>query len=217
MNQLEKYLIKKLKPKFNAVSKFKKSPKHILDIGIANNSYVETKTIFPDAVYTGVDIQELNFEMTGGDVFYKKNLEEVDDLDFINGTEYDVILINHVLEHLSNGERVYEMLCCRLAKGGIIYAEFPSIETMRAEKNKYNYHFHDDPTHKRVYCLETLANIAMDKGLKILSCGNAGTMLKNILGIPRACYALLKGAPPGPQLLFLQKKISYIAAVRPRI
>lgn len=197
------------KPKFRESTAVMPNPSRILDIGIANDSYLECKAVFPRAIYHGVDISDPGVKMNQNDRFINCNLDDEDSLKKLT-EKYDLIIINHVLEHLRNGHRVFSGLCSQLAPGGILYAEFPSLRTARARKTRNNYHFHDDPTHLRVYALEDLANIAMDANCQVLSCGPVSTPLKNILSAPRALAGWLSGQGWGPYLLHLQGKIDHV-------
>jgi SAM-dependent methyltransferase len=186
------------------------SPKTILDIGIANDSYLECKLIYPAANYHGLDCYDDGVEMRGSDEFFLCDLEQLDALKNLKGS-YDLIIVNHVLEHLFRGADVFSELCNLLTPNGVLYAEFPSIRTAYGRKRLGSYHFHDDPTHKRFYDLNDLANKAMENGCAIISCGPASTLLKNILSIPRAFFKIVRGKEWGANLLHISGKIDHIA------
>lgn len=209
-------LIKHIKPKFFYLFKIKPRPSFILDIGVANNSYQEFKNIYPNAIYHGIDYIESDVQFQKEDKFFLEDLESNEPLKNLRPI-YDMIVINHVLEHLSNGREVFLRLCELLAPGGILYAEFPSIRTAQKRKTETSYHFHDDPTHKSFYVIEELANLAILSGCKIISCGPISTKLKNILSPIRAFLAWATGAAYGPLLLHSQKKIDHIFVMRPFI
>ena len=185
-------------------------PLHILDIGIANDSYLECKAVFPRSVYHGLDYQAPGFAMAAGDQFFLCNLEEPHCLDALIPI-YDLIIANHVLEHLRAGEDVFCRLCALLTPG----AEFPSLRTAYRRKTASSYHFHDDPTHKRFYRLEDLANLAIDADCKVLSCGPASTPLKDLTALPRALVGGFSGVGFGPFMLHALRKIDHIMVQRP--
>jgi trans-aconitate methyltransferase len=201
------------KPKFRETVAVMPRPRCILDIGIANDSYLECKYVFPGAAYTGLDLEPPSFAMEPGDDFILRNLENEDALDGLQAT-YDLIIINHVLEHLNAGEKVFARLCQLLAPGGVLYAEFPSLRTAYTRKTASNYHFHDDPTHQKFYSLETLANAAIIEGCKVLSCGPISTPLKDVLAIPRALIGWVRGVGYGPFLLHTLRKIDHVMVRR---
>ena len=112
----------------------------------------------------------------------------------LKGSVYDLVIVNHVMEHLTNGEEVFKKLCNLLQTGGVLYAEFPSIRTAFKKKNGPNYHFHDDLTHISFYVLENLANIALKSGCHIISCGpSTSPPLKYMISIPRGLLNFILG------------------------
>lgn len=210
-------LIKKfafyLKPKFYLTSLAGVRPNRILDIGIANESYMECKAKYPKAEYHGLDLVETDVIMGPEDLFFLRNLENKDSLTTI-GFNYDLIIANHVLEHVERGEEVFGDLCKLLSENGVLYVEMPSIRCAFKKKNRGNYHFHDDPTHQTFYPLENLANIAIRHNCKIISCGPVSTWLKDLLSLPRAFFAILRGAEWGPYLIHMSGKVDHIMVIR---
>lgn len=210
-----KTLLAKLgKPKFRATCAVMPRPKLILDIGVANNSYAECKTVFPASVYHGLDYQQIDFAMMKGDCFFLCDLESDGALDCMQAV-YDLIIVNHVLEHLTHGRRVFEKLCGLLQCGGVLYAEFPSIRTAYKRKSGRSYHFHEDPTHKAFYQLEDLANIAIVTGCKIVSCGPCPPPpLKWIIAFPRAVWNAITGHGFVRFLPHVIRKMDYIMIIK---
>ena len=207
------FMVKALKPKFRVTARENPCPRHILDIGIENDSYREAKAVYPQGTYHGLDIVPCKTVPLNNDRFFVCDLEQGINFEAIPDG-YDLILINHVLEHLSNGEVIFTALCGMLRPGGILYAEFPSIRTAMRRKTRFNYHFHDDPTHKRFYPLEKLANIAIGCGGRVVSCGPVSTPTKSIISAPRAIFGALTGKGYGPYLLHAQGKIDHIMVRR---
>lgn len=212
-NDLKAFIISHLKPKFYLTKKMKIKPKRVLDIGIENNSYAECKLLYPDSVYHGLDQVDASLTMDSGDIFFLKNLENTDSLKGI-GFSYDLIIANHVIEHIDRGEDVFGELCDLLSKDGVLYVEMPSIRSAFRRKRKGSYHFHDDPTHRKFYSLELLANIAMTHHCEVVSCGPVSTWLKDLLSLPRASIAFLRGRGWGPYLLHMSRKVDHIMVVR---
>lgn len=213
MRNLYKRFVFYLKPKFYLTGLAGVRPSRILDIGIANESYAECKAIYPEAKYHGLDLAETDAIMETGDLFFLRNLEEKDSLSTI-GFNYDLIIANHVLEHVDRGEEVFGELCNLLSKDGVLYAEMPSIRCAFNKKKGGSYHFHDDPTHRTFYSLENLANIAIRRNCRIISCGPVSTWLKDLISLPRAFLAILSGAEWGPYLLHMSGKVDHIMVIR---
>lgn len=192
-NIIKTKLSQYVKPKFRVVRKLNCRPKLILDIGVANNSYLECKVAFPNSIYAGLDFCDIDFEMQQGDMFFKLNLENLEELDVLPAG-FDLILINHVLEHLTNGELVYSKLLGLLNDGGLLYAEFPSVRSLGRIYNGRDYHFHEDKTHKKLYELTQLCNIAFAAECKVIACGNVRPTIWNyFFAIPRVVDAICRG------------------------
>lgn len=62
--------------------------------------------------------------------------------DLFKAGSFDLIRLNHVLEHLNDPVGYLEMIAAWLAPGGLLYVEVPNIETYAREKSKGNmFHF----------------------------------------------------------------------------
>lgn len=213
LQDIRTQVVRRLKPKFSTLSGLAPSPRHILDIGIANDSYRECKAVFPGATYHGLDVVDAGVVLEPGDLFLLRNLEEPRALDSLEPI-YDMIIVNHVLEHLDHGADVFGRLCRMLAPNGLLYVEVPSLRTAYRAKTRGAYHFHDDPTHRSFYRLEDLANLAIRSDCRVVSCGPASTWLKDLLSLPRAAVGVVRGQGWGPYLLHLQRKIDHILVRR---
>ena len=210
---LRTQVVRRLKPKFSTLSSLTVSPRYILDIGIANDSYRECKAVFPGATYHGLDVVDAGVVLEPGDRFLLRNLEEQQALIGLEPI-YDVIIVNHVLEHLEHGTDVFGRLCNMLAPSGLLYVEVPSLRTAYRAKTPGSYHFHDDPTHRSFYRLEDLANLAIRSNCSVVSCGPTSTWLKDLLSLPRAAFGAIRGQGWGSYLLHLQRKIDHILVRR---
>jgi hypothetical protein len=80
--------------------------------------------------------------------------------------------------------------------------------------DRWHYHFHDDPTHKRLYTPEQLCNAVFDAGGEVLECGAATTLWKSIASLPRALLAVLRGQPVGHLFVHARGAITYLVARR---
>lgn len=206
-------VVRYLKPKFRFVAAVNPAPRHVLDIGIANDSYRECKAVFPAAQYHGLDHVDPGIAFDAGDRFWLCDLEQPGALAGLPPV-YDVVIANHVLEHLERGQEVFAGLCRLLAPRGLLYVEVPSLRTAYKAKTRWNYHFNDDPTHRTFYRIEDLSNLAMRSGCRVLSCGPVSTGLKDLLSVPRAAVGLLRGHGWGSYLLHLQRKVDHVLVQR---
>jgi len=116
--------------RFNEKDDFK-----VLDVGCGRNGGRTLKSFFPKCQYYAIDKDS---EIDLNDVCGKYFHMDLEELDFNNipGNFFDVIIMNHVIEHLRNGDRVIEKLLSKLRKRGIIYIEFPSFWSTKLPSKK---------------------------------------------------------------------------------
>jgi SAM-dependent methyltransferase len=144
----------------------------LLDVGCGINSFAVTRYWLPNVAYYGLDWrrEEDPSYYAAMDGFYLVNLEG-DSLDAIPEKFFDVVMLSHVIEHLDNGLEVIRGLTAKLAPGGYIYIETPSLRTLRLPSAIGFLHFHDDSTHKRLYSIYEIANALLVDGIKIVRGG----------------------------------------------
>jgi SAM-dependent methyltransferase len=100
----------------------------LLDVGCGSESAIHAKKFFPNCQYYGLDVLDIrqskrNFALI--EQFYHLDLAR-ERLDALPEHYFDVIIANHIIEHLPNGVAVVEALADKLSVGGVIYIEFPS-------------------------------------------------------------------------------------------
>ena len=146
----------------------------ILDVGAGNHSASVIKKHFPGCRYFGIDItkdynnDENDFSKMEG--FWEKDLTQLEFAD-IPDDFFNEILMNHIIEHLHNGDAVIKALLNKLKKGGYIYIEYPSGKSVNFPSKKGTLNFYDDPTHVRIYSVAELSGIMKPLGMEILSSG----------------------------------------------
>lgn len=148
---------------------------NILDVGCGHNSYNICKKYFSFDIYDGIDKEIWD----GNEDDYKDlthlfliDLEtEQLKIDHLSDTYYDLILMSHVIEHLSNGEEVIQKLLPKLTKNGVIYIETPSVKTLKYPSGIGFFNFHDDSTHKKVYSYREISNFLISSNCKVVKAG----------------------------------------------
>jgi len=209
-------MLVQLKSKFFNIQRFAPGAVDVLDVGVANRSAFEMKQVLPQCRYHGVD-REAVFDAQERGLMQRFTLMDLeqDPLASAERGAYDLIVINHVLEHVNNGLQVVQHAVACLRPGGTLYLEVPNALSLARASSRFSYHFHDDPTHKRLYSREELCNAVFDAGGKVLECGAAGTPLKTLASLPRALLALLRGQPLGHLFVHGRGAITYLVARRP--
>ena len=207
---MQKFLLQTGITKFFYTRNIAEQKLKILDIGLDNSSLVRAQLAYSNmSLYHGLDVSEIDTEQKKKlDKFFLIDLDQ-DTLEDLENNFYDLIIMNHVLEHLRNGLSVVENLCKKVSINGYFFIEFPNVNSLK--KNFYcNYHFHDDSTHKIIYEVSDISNILLANNFEIVSAGYSSPMLKVISAIPRQGLNILSGKPIS--LPHLSKKISHVYA-----
>lgn len=172
VNFFRKNLIREFR--FMIISKFLAKKKNkILDIGCGNFSVQRTKLNFPNCHYYGLDLSRRFYtleDLSLMDEFYELNLNSGNFSEIPNDF-FDLIILSHVIEHLSHGEKRIIQLIPKLKKNGLIYIEYPSIRSTKLPHRKGTLNFYDDLSHKSLYCNDTLLYILKKKDFKVLKQG----------------------------------------------
>jgi len=190
-------MFKKMAPKFKLFyEEFKNKEFSLLDIGCGNHSASIAKALFKNCRYYGVDRENYNNsdrDFSLMEQFYKVDLEH-DSLGVIPDNTFDVIMLSHVIEHLSNGLTVIAKLLPKLKQGGIIYIEYPSVRSLNFPSMKGTLNFCDDPTHIRLYDIKEICNLLLENEFRIHKAGNLRDPLK-ILQFPAlVLYHAMRGS-----------------------
>lgn len=172
---------------------FAHRPCKILDIGCANGSYRVTKRWLPNCQYYGLDITEQTLTREEREQladFYLLDLDK-DDLSRLPNGFFDIIVMSHVIEHLSNGLEALDRLCKKLAPGGHIYIEFPSVRSLNLPNARHTLNFCDDPTHVRVYDVREIANVLLNNRLRVVRGGRRREWVRMPLALATVPMQLL--------------------------
>lgn len=162
-------------PKFRFLpSRFRTEAFRLLDVGAGSHSASKTKKWYPNCEYHGIDITK-NYENDENDFkamagFYEMDLTKLE-FGSIPDAYFDVIMMSHIIEHLTNGDKVIEGLLSKLKQGGYIYIEYPAERSTRLPSMKRTLNFYDDPTHVRIYSVNEVSGLLEKKGLSILNKG----------------------------------------------
>lgn len=97
---------------------------------------------------------------------------------------FDIITVNHVLEHIQNPEKILTELKRVIKNKGRIYIEVPNKRSLWGKphgKFAGSVHFFDDPTHLRPYSQIELTELCRQSGFRIIKSGIARNFLHLIL------------------------------------
>lgn len=169
----------------------------VLDMGCGNDAPATTKLWWPRCEYSGLD--------RGFEGYSARDLSALDHayvvdcgiqpLAVLPDASFDIIIVSHILEHLTNGLEVLQELSGKLAPGGHMYIEFPSVRSLGLPSMRGCLNFCDDATHVRVYGLREVANALLERGLRIVRAG-VRRDLAPILSLPAwLAWQRLRGRP----------------------
>lgn len=151
-------------------------PLRILDIGCGNHSPTVTGRWFPGCHYAGADIADHHLnaaDHAAMDEFFLLGADG-SGYDRIPDSNYDLVILNHVIEHMARSAPVVAQLCGKLAPGGFIWIAFPSLRSLSLPHSEdETLQFCDDPTHVWVPDLREIANILLANGVSVLHAGRS--------------------------------------------
>lgn len=172
----------------------------ILDLGCGNHSPSLTKHWFPQCHYSGADIQHYNLDendLAAMDNFF---LLQTDGSGYsaIPDDSFDLIIVHHVIEHMSDPLPILASLCSKLKPGGHIWIAFPSVRSLAMPRAAAGtLQFCDDDTHIRVPSLQDTSNVLLKNGLKVLHAGRTWDTVRTLVGLLVLPWALLQWAFTG--------------------
>lgn len=132
----------------------------ILDVGCGNGDliykmYNEGYTnLYGIDPYTKNEISETNIKIL------KRTLEEFD------GEGFDLIMLNHVLEHLDNHEKILELAKEKLKKNGVLLIRTPIVNKSFKEYKEFWVEI-DAPRHKIIHSEKSLKILVEKAGFKL--------------------------------------------------
>ena len=148
----------------------------ILDIGCGNGSPTVTKRWFPGCHYSGADIQRYNLsdaDVAAIDDFFQLGADG-SGYDAIPEASYDLVILNHVIEHMAEPAPILATLCGKLKPGAYIWIAFPSRRSLSLPHSvDETLNFWDDPTHIRVPEIGEVINVLVANGVRIVHAGRS--------------------------------------------
>jgi len=145
----------------------------VLDIGCGSRSCELTKQWLQVREYHGVDKEVWQGDEAsylGIDRFFPADLE-TSNLGGIPDGFYDVLIVSHVIEHLTNALPTLRRLSMKVRSSGVIYIESPTLRTINFPSAIGFLNFYDDPTHKRIYFDSEIVPLLQECGFKVTYAG----------------------------------------------
>jgi hypothetical protein len=151
----------------------------ILDVGCGNHSPTITKHWFPKSHYCGADIQNYNNDerdLAAMDEFFPIALDG-SGFEGIPERSSDLVIINPIIEHMSDPKPAVAAACKKLTLGGYIWIALPSVRSLSLPSAEGTLNSCDDDTHVRVVDVKNVSNILFDNGVRMFRQGVPTTLL----------------------------------------
>ncbi len=194
-----------MSPKFRNIRNFvrNKSEFTLLDVGCGDHSPSMTKYYFSNCKYHGADIvEDYNLNLNDRklmDAFYLVNTEGAG-YENIQDNYYDVVVMNHVIEHMKYPQKILSQIVRKVAYGGLILIAFPSEKSLSfPSANVGTLNFSDDISHIYLPSLNELCNILLNNRFKIVFAGETKDRFRWMIGFLKNIYNIIL-APFGMKL-----------------
>ena len=152
-----------------------------LDFGCGDGTVLcQNLAIRPDLKCVAIDIKNFSKDVPTQVHFIQYNGEHIP----FKSDSFDIITVNHVLEHLSSPKKTLSELGRILRIQGKIFIETPNKKSLWGKPGGRfggTVHFKDDPTHIRPYSEKDLIELCKDMGLKAVRSGISRNLLHLIL------------------------------------
>lgn len=148
----------------------------ILDIGCGNSSPTMTRRWFPGCYYAGADVQPYNLSDADVDAIDEYFPLGTDGSGYepIPDASYDFLILNHVIEHMTDPRPILATLCGKLSPGGYLWIAFPSKRSLTLPHSvDETLNFYDDPTHVYLPDVEEIASLVEANGVQVLHAGRS--------------------------------------------
>lgn len=148
--------------RYNNISRFTKNPRTILDIGCSNGIFLD---LYKNSETWGVEPSESGYKMK--DVRHKI-VHEYFEKAKLPQNYFDLIIMNHTLEHVKDAEIVLTKIYRLLKKDGILFIDVPNAGGLGAKimGDKWPYKLPNEHTYQ--FRKESLSKLIEDSGFKIL-------------------------------------------------
>jgi SAM-dependent methyltransferase len=150
---------------------------NVLDIGCSSGLFLDIAREYKYNTY-GIEINKAEVEIaqSKGHIVWDKPLNKI-----TTGFTFDIITLWDVFEHIKDGVSYLKNLHSQLAKGGIVFLQIPSADSLAARIMREKCNMFDGLEHVNLYSLSTITKVAIAAGYKIKSVFSVIDELKPIL------------------------------------
>jgi predicted SAM-dependent methyltransferase len=140
----------------------------LMDVGCGNDSPYRVKSLRPDLVYIGIDVQNYGHSKNPVEIADEYRIVTPANFALAIGSELssvDAVLSSHNLEHCQSRNEVLSAMCGAIKPDGYLYLSFPSECTVNFPSRRGTLNYYDDDTHVN-------SPPSSDQVLKILQLNN---------------------------------------------
>jgi len=176
------------------MTKGKNKPLRVLDVGCGNSSPTVTKKWLGQVEYHGLDIQEYSITEQDREAIDNFIIVSPDDAEYLSVEEefYDVLIMNHVIEHMEMPYSRLKKLLSKLKHGGVVWVAFPSIKSAGLPSADGTLNFFDDETHIYLPSVNEVVNSLLSSGVNVHYAGPSYDLLRWLLGVALLPWGLIK-------------------------
>ena len=157
--------------KLSSLSSEDMKPYNLLDLGCG---YCSASRLSFVNEYLGVDIvipspSDIHLIQSDRSVAtLSSDIESfIDNIEDSRLHEFNLVLLNHVIEHLSEPRRILECIFRRISSDTRIIVATPDFDSAMARRFGRNYRMLHDPTHTSLFTTESLGRFLIDIGFRL--------------------------------------------------
>lgn len=141
----------------------------IIDAGGGPLDALKAKRLFRECWYEGINIDALPTSSRAREAYDRYHVVDLNDTDlgFLPDRSFDLVVSSHTIEHLKDGVATVRRLCTKVGPGGLLYLEWPSLESVTFPIRGRGLRFDDDGTHRQTYGLNEIRAEVERQGLRV--------------------------------------------------
>lgn len=161
-NKMELTFNNIFKKRYKLISRFFKNPKKVLDIGCSNGVFLD---LYHNSETWGVEPSEIaNIRQRTGRRIMHEYFENVK----LPKNYFDLVIVNHTLEHLKRPNKILAKIKTLLKKDGIVFIDVPNVGSLSSKilGKKWPYLLPDE--HLWQFDKKSIIKLIDDVGFEVL-------------------------------------------------